>query len=150
MDKKELKRLDHISMDKFLRHYLKINNECLIKNLKKMSHQDLKEAYESLYGVQLKCAPFESVLLEDLLCGRILLVSDKKGYLAPYINPIQINFDMIMEENNKIQKESSIQTYEDYTDEIDNIALDEKVSANQIKVLSYRRNTNRRDNNDKY
>ena len=145
MKKKELKKQEHISMEKFLRHYLKINNDCLIKDLKKLSHQDLKEVYENLYGIELICAPFENVNLEDLLCGKIILVSDKKGCLSPYINPIQIDFNSIIKENKKRKKQNSIQTYDEYIDVLDEIALDKNIKNNQIKVLSYRRNTSRRE-----
>ena len=147
MIKKELEQLPFISLETFLRHYLKVNNDHMIKSFKDLTHQDFKEAYEDLYDFKLKRMPFDFIAVEDILRGDILLVADKKRHLAPYINPIQINFDLLIEEERKkqIEKQNSFQTYEEYTDEIDNIVLYKGISNNKIKVLSQRRHMNRKE-----
>ena len=152
MNKKELKQVTHISMERFIRYYLKINNECLIREFKKLSHQELKEVYESLYGIKLKCLPFEIVDIDDVMRGDVLIVDDKKGRFAPYVNPIQVNFDMVVKEGRKKEFESQNkpQLYEDYTDAIDEIALDQNVSSSKIKVLSRTRYDRKGDLNGKY
>ena len=90
MNKKELKIQPHISMEKFLRQYLNIQNEKVIETLKELSHQDFKELYEYMYSLKLKCLPFEIVSKEDIQMGDVLLVADRYNNLAPYINPKQI------------------------------------------------------------
>ena len=100
-----------------------------------------EEIYQSLYSVELKCVPFDTILIDDIVKGKVLLVSDKKGNLAPYVNPIQTDFEMIIEEERKrnLEKQNSFQTFEEYTDEIDNVALDKNISNNKIKTLSKKR-----------
>ena len=141
MNKKELKKMPHISMEHCIRHYLKINNNHVLKQLKELSHQELKQVYEEIYGVKLKCLPFEVVTLDDLMRGEVLLVDDKKNHFAPYINPIQIHFKDIMETERKrdLENQNKFQSYEEYTDNIDNIALDQNTSSSHIKVLSHKK-----------
>ena len=125
-------------MEKFIRHYLKVNNEHLIREFKKMSHQELKEAYENLYGIKLRCLPFENVDIDDVMRGDVLVVDDKNGCFAPYVNPIQIDFDTVVKEcrRKEFESQNKPQFYEDYTDAIDEIALDQNISSSKIKVLS--------------
>ena len=149
MNKKELKKQPHISMEKFLRQHLNIQNERVIDILKELSHQEFKDLYEDLYSLRLKCLPFEVVSKEDVQVGDVLLVLDKYNNPAPYINPVQVTFDEILEiERQKyIQSWSEPETLEEYIDTIDSVVFDENVSDSMIKTYSKARTITR--NNDK-
>ena len=138
MNKKELKIQPHISMEKFLRQYLNIQNETVIETLKELSHQDFKELYEYMYSLKLKCLPFEIVSKEDIQMGDVLLVVDRYNNPAPYINPKQISFDEIfeIERQRDIKKWTQPETLEEYIDTLDNIAFDINISDSVIKNYS--------------
>ena len=67
---------------------------------------------------------------------------DKDNNPAPYTNPAGNEFDDIMKKQTEknIQEiytaENHLQTFDDYTDDLDEIALDEKISSQKIKTLS--------------
>lgn len=89
MNKKEIKKQNHISMEIFLRNYCGIQNEELINTLSVLSHKDLKEVCRQVYGIELYSIAFENVNKENLNCGDILLVYDVYHASAPYINPLK-------------------------------------------------------------
>ena len=147
MDKKELKNQPRISMEKFLRQYLNIQNETVIEKLKGLSHQDFKELYEYLYSLKLKCLPFETVSKEDIQIGDVLLVADRYNNLAPYINPKQISFDEIfeIERQKDIERWTEPETIEEYIDTLDNIAFDINIPDSVIKTYSKSKTITRKE-----
>lgn len=151
MDKKTIKKQHHIPMEKFLRDYVGIENEMILDILVNLNHRELKEMCEILCTVNLTCISFEDVTKEDLNRGEIILVTDKDCNPAPYTNPMQPTFDQIIKEEEQRQRdilyndENHIQPYEEYVDSIDNIALDTQIPHSHIKVLSFRRTVNRKE-----
>ena len=147
MNKKEIKKQPHISMEKFLRQHLNVQSERVINLLKELSHQEFKDLYEDLYSLRLKCLPFEIVSKEDVQMGDVLLVLDKYNNTAPYINPMQVTFDEILEiERQKyIQSWAEPETLEDYIDTLDSIVFDETISDSSIKTYSKSRTITRKE-----
>lgn len=66
-----------ITMDFFVKNYLGIYDN----KLSRVTHKDLK-----MLGVG-KTVPFDILTKDDVMRGNVLLVRDKKGHVAPYINP---------------------------------------------------------------
>lgn len=89
MNKKLIKKQNHISMELFLRNYCNFQNEELINQLSELSHKEIKEVCRQVYGIELLSVSFESISKEDLNCGNILLVYDAYHASAPYINPLK-------------------------------------------------------------
>ncbi|MCI9084610.1 MAG: hypothetical protein HFH46_03255 [Bacilli bacterium] len=89
MNKKVIKKQNHITMELFLRNYCGVQNEALVSQLSELSHRDLKEVCRQIYGIDLLSVSFESLSKEDLNCGNILLVYDAYHASAPYINPLK-------------------------------------------------------------
>lgn len=141
MNKKEIRNQNYCLMETFIMSYIGINDKKITKELLKLNHKDFKE-YCRMLGINLTCVPFEFVTKEDIENGDILLVADKKRCVAPYKNPIKANFNSIMEEETerqieKIYKvEENMQTFDDYIDDLDEIALDKGINNQKIKVLS--------------
>lgn len=144
MNKKEIKKQKYCLMENFLISYIGISDRDLIEELLQLNHKEFKEKCLTL-GINLTCIPFEIVTKEDIEIGNILLVCDKKGHIAPYKNPIKANFNTIMDEEveREIQRiyslENHMQSFDEYTDELDEVALDENFSSQKIKVLSQKK-----------
>ena len=89
MSKKNLKKLDRlknaISIEDFVIQYL--NDGVLIK-CRRLTHKDLKH-FDISYVVTV---PFEYVSsnIELVLTNKIILVIDRYGNVAPYINPNEL------------------------------------------------------------
>ncbi len=142
MNKKELKKQEHVSMEKFLKNYVGIENEKVLNWLTELTHKEIKEICDDIYSLDLTRISFESVTKESLERGEVILVLDKDNNPAPYTNPAGNEFDDIMKKQTEknIQEiytaENHLQTFDDYTDDLDEIALDEKISSQKIKTLS--------------
>lgn len=142
MNKKQIKKQDHVSMEKFLRNYVGIKNEKVLEWLINLTHREIKEICDEVYLLDLTRISFESVTKEDLKTGEVILVLDKDSNPAPYVNPSQNELDVIMDDiiESKCQElyniENHMQTFDDYTDDLDEIALDENVDCQKLKVLS--------------
>ena len=78
--------------------------------------------------------------------GDVLLVLDKYNNPAPYLNPMQVTFDEILEiERQKyIQSWTEPETIEEYIDTLDSIVFDETISDSRIKTYSKLRTINRK------
>ena len=142
MNKKELKKQEHISMEKFLKNYVGIENEKVLNWLTELTHREIKEICDDIYSLDLTRISFESVTKEELERGEVILVLDKENNPAPYTNPTQNEFeDIIREETEKhfqeiYTSENHLQTFDDYIDDIDEIALDQNIPSQKIKTLS--------------
>ena len=142
MNKKELKKQEHVSMERFLKNYVGIENEKVLNWLTELTHKEIKEICDDIYSLDLTRISFESVTKESLERGEVILVLDKDNNPAPYTNPAGNEFDDIMKKQTEknIQEiytaENHLQTFDDYTDDLDEIALDEKISSQKIKTLS--------------
>ena len=88
MTKKEIRKTHSITMAYFLKTYLDITNEILLRKLIELSHSELKEVALA-YGVKLPKIPFEKLTKDMIARGDILLVEDTYGNKAPYINPMR-------------------------------------------------------------
>lgn len=150
MNKKLIKKQCHISMEKFIRYYLDIEGERIIDILLGLNHRDFKDICRELGIIDLTSISFEDVTKEDIETGSVLLVADINNNLAPYINPILSDFDLIMEEERRKNYDFSLylETYEEYIDTLDEIVSDVGTSDCQIKRLSYRRSLCRKDEDD--
>ena len=152
MNKKELKMEQHISMKKFLRCYVGVENGLVLNWLAGLTHRELKEVCDELMMLDLTRISFEEVTKENVQKGDVLLVLDSDNNPAPYNNPKQNTFDDIIEEERqrKMVKlkdpEYHVLPFDDYTDVLDDIAFDKGVTSGDIRKLSYRRNTYRRKN----
>lgn len=134
-------------MEKFLRYYLGIESDSVIDMLGNLHHSEFKEVYKQLYKINLISVSFDDVSKEDIQTGQILLVSDRSCHLAPYTNPISADFDLLMQNPmHKFLKQDNIITYDEYIDTLDEIALDKNIPKRLIKSLSYRRNVERKGN----
>ena len=89
MNKKELKHAESMDMKKFLKRYFEVENEELLFKLSRLSHKELKEV-APLYGIDLRKISFENLTREMIASGDVILVTDKFGNFAPYINPMII------------------------------------------------------------
>ena len=98
MNKKDIKKQEHVSMGKFLKDYVGIENENVLNWLSGLTHREIKEICDEIYLLDLTRISFESVTKEEVERGEILLVIDKDNNPAPYTNPIQDEFDIIMDE----------------------------------------------------
>ena len=142
MNKKELKKQEYVSMEKFLKNYVGIENEKVLNWLSDLTHREIKEICDDIYSLDLTRISFDSVTKEDLERGEVILVMDKENNPAPYTNPFQNEFDdIMMEESERHYKEiytaeNHLQTFDDYTDDLDEIALDQNISSQKIKTLS--------------
>ena len=142
MNKKEIKKQEHVSMERFLRNYVGIKNENVLNWLIGLTHREIKEICDEVYLLDLTRVSFESVTKEGVETGEILLVLDRDFNPAPYLNPSQNVFDNIMDEiiereySELYNLENHIQTFDDYVDDLDEVALDEGIDNQVIKVLS--------------
>ena len=98
MDKKALEKHSKITMEKFLRSCLEIDNEIVIDILSRLTHKEFKRVCREIYKLYVSSIPFEAVEKEDLYEGNIVLVYDAHHNFAPYKNPNQKNVDRIHEE----------------------------------------------------
>lgn len=155
MDKKSIKCQNYITIDKFLRDYVGIENEHVIDTLSSLSHRDFKDMCQAMCAIRLTSIAFEDVTKENLETGDIILVADRYSHLAPYNNPFQPDFETIMAEERqrkieRIREEATYiydlsnyeETYEEYVDTLDEIASDEATSSHDIKILSFRKQIN--------
>ena len=142
MNKKQLKKQENISMEKFLKNYVGIQNEAILNDLMSLTHREIKEVCDAIYLLDLTRISFENVTKEDIERGNILLVVDKDKNLAPYENPKLDEFEIIMDEENEkhyreiYNLENQMQTFEDYSDDLDEIVSDINTTSQQIKTLS--------------
>lgn len=79
------KKKDTIRMEQFIIHYL---NDGVFVDCKKLTHRDLK-GFNNPFVVTVSYE-FASANIELILTNKILLVVDKYGNIAPYINPIDL------------------------------------------------------------
>lgn len=86
MDKKELKKIEKMSMKKFLRRYYGLTNEQLLVKLSKLTHKELKTILQ-YYNLKMQKISFDNLTREMLASGEVILVTDKFDNPAPYINP---------------------------------------------------------------
>ena len=144
MNKKALKKENNITMERFLRSYLKIDNEYIIDSLSRLTHRELKTVCREIYKLYIISIPFEEVELEDLYEGSIILVSDIHGNIAPYKNPNQKSIKDIHEEidnyhvpkNYYFQKRQQMQEetrkLEDYEETID--LIEENLTIEDVNI----------------
>ena len=128
MNKITLKKQETISMEKFLRDYIEIEDEELINFLSSLPHKKIKTIIQEIYKIQLSCVPFELTNIEDIGNGSVLLVQDSCYHTAPYKNP-QKNIDYSIEQYNKINRE-----YFEYEDCIDELESDLQISNIKINT----------------
>ena len=88
MTKKQLKAMPVISMNYFLQTYYGLTEEQALV-FSAHTHKTLKTVAR-LFGVKLAKMSFEEVTREYVLTGKVILVEDYFGNIAPYINPYQI------------------------------------------------------------
>lgn len=115
-------QLKSISLNKFLKLYLGIENEVL----KKMTHNDVKILLPDLCRCSFEYA-YENC--EMVLKGDIIIVSDAKGMIVPYLKPhekMQFNVGLIYA--NETKKVAKITT------DKENIKLKE-MSNYELKLL---------------
>ena len=79
------KKKDTIRMDQFVIHYL---NDGVPVDCKKLTHRDLK-GFNNPFVVTVSYE-FASANIELILTNKILLVVDRYGNIAPYINAIDL------------------------------------------------------------
>ena len=126
MNKKLVKKQDHISMKKFLTNYCHLESELLIDRLSELSHREVKQVCRNAYNLNLSTIPFEAVDKNDICCGNIILVADAYNRLAPYRNPEIINVDEIISQNPKPSFEIQKMGYDDIIDLIeDNLTIED-------------------------
>ena len=107
MKKKNLSRFDKIKdtikMEDFVIRYL--NDEVYVECYK-LTYKQLK-SFDNPYVVTVSYE-FAETNIELILSNKILLVSDRFGNIAPYINPLELkkleSLDLIEEEIKKIKK----------------------------------------------
>ena len=107
MSRKNLEKFDKtkdtIKMEDFVIHYL--NDDVLIK-CRKLTHKDLK-SFNNPYVVTVSYE-FASANMELILTNKIILVIDRLGHVAPYINPNELkkiqNLDVVDEQIAKLKK----------------------------------------------
>ena len=107
MKKKNLSRFDKIKdtikMEEFVIRYL---NDGVYVECYKLTHKQLK-SFDNPYVVTVSYE-FAEANIELILSNKILLVSDRFGNIAPYINPLELkrleSLDLIEEEIKKIKK----------------------------------------------
>ncbi len=89
MSRKNLEKFDKIKdtikMEDFVVHYL--NDDVLIR-CRKLTHKDLK-SFNNPYVVTVSYE-FASTNIELVLTNKIILVVDRLGHIAPYINPNEL------------------------------------------------------------
>lgn len=89
MSRKNLEKFDKIKdtikMEDFVIHYL--NDDVLIK-CRKLTHKDLK-SFNNPYVVTVSYE-FASANMELIFSNKIILVVDRFGHVAPYINPNEL------------------------------------------------------------
>ena len=107
MKKKNLSHFDKIKdtikMEDFVIRYL---NDGVYVECYKLTHKQLK-SFDNPYVVTVSYE-FAETNIELILSNKILLVSDRFGNIAPYINPLELkrleSLDLIEEEIKKIKK----------------------------------------------
>lgn len=126
MNKKQVKRQKHITMEEFLRNYCQIENDTVINLLKNLSHHELKIVCMEIYKIPLTRLPFDKVYQEDVDRGDILFVSDSNACSAPYKNP-QAKLQEILTQPTKPTNDFEMkQIYEETIDLIeDNLTIEE-------------------------
>lgn len=99
MTKKEINASPTISMDYFLKTYYGVSDE-LAQKLSMHSHKSLKELAH-LYEIPLRKTSFNDLTREMIATGKVILITDHFGNLAPYVNPyisIEDEFETTMDE----------------------------------------------------
>lgn len=86
MDKKRLRKMESISMARFLENYCDVESSELIFKLSLLTHKQLKEIALG-YNVKIKTISFDDVYEDDLNRGDVILVTDVFNHVAPYKNP---------------------------------------------------------------
>lgn len=86
MTKKELKESRSVGMKWFLEAYYDISEE-VAALLSLHSHKSIKEVAK-LYEIKFHKIGFKELTREMLLTGKVILVQDHYGNIAPYINPL--------------------------------------------------------------
>lgn len=59
MNKKLVKQQEHIPMERFLRDYVRVENEIVIDTLSGLTHHDLKLVCEEVYGIRVSRLPLK-------------------------------------------------------------------------------------------
>ena len=89
MTKKEIKKTHSITMEYFLKMFVSIDNDNLVKELIKLSHYELKQVIK-IYDIKVPKISFDDLTKDMIARGDVLLVKDVYGHPAPYINPLRI------------------------------------------------------------
>ncbi len=132
MNKKQIENQVLIPMDIFLRDYVGVENEHIIKLLSKLTHREFKELASDIYKIRLARLPFDVVEQDAISCGDILMVADRKNNAAPYRNPKPLQLEKIIDDQKPFigpYYDSSL-TREEYEDGIDSCLND----PNDFKV----------------
>lgn len=129
MNKKLVKKQNHISMEKFLRDYCHLESELLIERLSRLSHREVKEVCKKAYQINLLTLPFEAVGVDDVKCGNVVFVSDAYYNSAPYENPNKINVREIISQNPPFQPLSYEMDYAETVDFIENSLVSPKIKS---------------------
>ncbi len=136
MNRKQIQRQNHISMEKFLKTYCHIENENLIDMLSNLSHHELKEVLKELYKIKLSTLPFDLVSPEKINTGEVLMVTDIAGNSAPYINPTRINerqtFADIIDSQEGSKTRDDGMEYEEIVDAIEEYLTDENTDISSL------------------
>lgn len=137
-----------ISMEQFVLEYFGEEDAKALKFIKTLRHSDLK-----IQMTIAKCVPFDIVDKHKIYTGEIILVKDSEGHIAPYLNPLRIQMQMIMEQTiskKETNEESSnevmetAETIEEQTtiveDNNDYIELSDMTYSKLLKLLESHRN----------
>ena len=137
MNKKLVKQQGHIPMERFLRDYVRVENEIVIDILSSLSHHNLKLVCEEEYGIRVSRLPFEAVCTEDIQYGDVLLVYDCNRNSAPYKNPMKSEVEDLLNDQPIFTGPfyDPRLTRDEYIDSIENIARNEAISNRQFRLV---------------
>lgn len=124
---KELKKIS-ISLNKFFILYCEITEEIIFNT--KMSHKDIKLLFPNLRRISFELAYKNKNLLA---MGKIIIVEDSFGNIAPYIAPDILPMNQILSLKNKEEQ-----------NKIENVIINENLSKYELVLLCrYYKNHNK-------
>ena len=136
-----------ISASKFLLIYHNIEGE----GLNKLTHEQINEMFDT------SIVPFETVFIEDVLTGKIILVKDSEGKIMSYKNPLINKKDytdevpsslIITFEEDPVINIDNIDNYNDY--ELTELIKNCKKAKNDKAKNAIIKELNKRDGTDKH
>ena len=135
-----------ISASKFLLIYHNIEGE----GLNKLTHEQINE----MFGAS--TVPFETVLTEDILTGKIILVKDGEGKIMCYENPLLVKEDfeekisslIITFDKDPVIDIRNINDYSDY--ELTELIKDCKKTKNDKDKNTIIKELNKREGKEKH